>query len=47
MLLSKLTPDAVKPVTRPEKALPIGPCSATDGGLPWLSLVPYHERTTG
>jgi hypothetical protein len=46
MLLSKLTPGTAKPLTRPEEVLPIGLRSVTDGGLPCLSLVPYHERAT-
>jgi hypothetical protein len=47
MLLSKLTTGAAKPLTRPEEVLPMGPHSAIDGGLPYLSLVPYPERATG
>jgi hypothetical protein len=47
MLLSKLTPGTAKPLTRLEEVLPKGPHSATDGGLPCLSLVPYPERATG
>jgi hypothetical protein len=47
MLLSKLTPDSAKPLTRPEKVLPLGPCSAIDGGPPYISLVPYPERAIG
>jgi hypothetical protein len=47
MLLSKLTSDVVKLLTRLEEVLPTGPHSATDGGLPCLSLVLYPERTTG
>jgi hypothetical protein len=46
MLLSKLTPSAAKPPTRPEEVLPMGPRLATDGGPPFLSLVSYPERTT-
>jgi hypothetical protein len=46
MLLSKLTLGAAKPLTRPEEVLPMGPRSATDGGPPYLSLVPYPERAT-
>jgi hypothetical protein len=44
MLLSKLTSRAAKPLTRPEEVLPKGPRSATDGGLPCLSMVLYLER---
>jgi hypothetical protein len=44
MLLSKLTPGASNPLTRPEKVLPMGSRSANDGGPPCLSLVPYPER---
>jgi hypothetical protein len=47
MLLSKLTPDAAKPLTRSEEGLPIGLHSATNGGLPCLSVVRYPERATG
>jgi hypothetical protein len=47
MLLSKLTPGAAKPPMHPEEALPMGPCSATDGGPPYLSLVPYLDRAKG
>jgi hypothetical protein len=47
MLLSKLTPSAAKPLMRPEKVLPTGPRSATDGGSPYLSLVLYPERVAG
>jgi hypothetical protein len=47
MLLNKLTSSAVKPLTRPEEVLPMGPHSATDGGPPCLSLVPYPGRATG
>jgi hypothetical protein len=47
MLLSKLTPGAAKPLMRVEEALPMGPRSATDGGPPCLSLVPYPKRATG
>jgi hypothetical protein len=47
MLLSKLPSGAAKPLTRPEEVLPMGPRSATDGGPPCLSLVPYPERATG
>jgi hypothetical protein len=47
MLLSKLTPRAAKPLTRPEGVLPMRPRSATNGGPPCLSLVPYPERATG
>jgi hypothetical protein len=47
MLLSKLTPGAAKSLMHPEGVLPIWPRSATDGGPPCLSLVPYPERTTG
>jgi hypothetical protein len=36
-----------KPLTRPKGALPMEPCSATDGGLPCLSLVSYPECATG
>jgi hypothetical protein len=39
MLLSKLTLGTAKPLTRPEKVLPTGPRSATDGESPCLSLV--------
>jgi hypothetical protein len=46
MLLSKLTPGAAKPLTRPEKVLHIGPRSATDGGLLCLRLISYPERAT-
>jgi hypothetical protein len=46
MLLSKLTRGAVKPLTLPEGVLPMGPRSATDGGPPCLSLVPYPEHGT-
>jgi hypothetical protein len=46
-LLSKLTPGVFKPLTRYEEALPTGPRSATNGGPPCLSLVPYLERATG
>jgi hypothetical protein len=46
MLLSKLTSGATKSLTRPEKVLPMGPRSATDGGPPCLSVVPYPERAT-
>jgi hypothetical protein len=47
MLLSKLTPGAAKPLTRPDEVLSIGPRSATDGGPSCLCLVPYPERATG
>jgi hypothetical protein len=47
MLLSKLTPGAAKPLIHHEEVLLMGPCSATDGGPPCLSLVPYPERATG
>jgi hypothetical protein len=47
MLLSKLTSGVAKPSTRPEEALPMGPCLATDGGPSYLSLVPYPECDTG
>jgi hypothetical protein len=47
MLLSKLIPGVAKPLTRPEKVLPMEPRSATDGGPPCLSLVLYPERATG
>jgi hypothetical protein len=47
MLLSKLTPSAAKPPTRPEEVIPMGPRLATDGGPPYRSLVPYPERATG
>jgi hypothetical protein len=47
MLLSKLTPGAAKPPTRPEEAFPMAPRLATDGGPSCLSLVPYLERATG
>jgi hypothetical protein len=47
MLPSKLTPGAAKTLTRPEKVLPMGSRSATVGGPPCLSLVPYPERATG
>jgi hypothetical protein len=46
MLLSKLTPSAAKPLTRPEEVLPMGPRSATDGGPSYLSLVSYPEHVT-
>jgi hypothetical protein len=47
MLLSKLTLGATKPLTRPEKVLPMWPRSAIDGGPPCLSLVSYPKRATG
>jgi hypothetical protein len=47
MLLSKLTPDVVKPLKRLEGVLPMGPRSAIDGGPSCLSLVSYPERATG
>jgi hypothetical protein len=47
MLLSKLTPGAAKPLTRPKEVLPTGPRSAIDGGSPYLSLVLYPERASG
>jgi hypothetical protein len=47
MLLSKLTLGRAKPLTHPEKVLPMGPRSATDGGPPCLSLDLYPERATG
>jgi hypothetical protein len=47
MLLSKLTPGAVKPLTRPEEVFLRGPHSAIYGGSPCLSLVLYPERATG
>jgi hypothetical protein len=47
MLLSKLTPGAAKPLTCPEKVLPMWLRSATDGGPPCLSLVPYPKHATG
>jgi hypothetical protein len=47
MLLRKLTPGAAKPLTRPEKILPVGTCSATDSGSSCLSLVLYPERAGG
>jgi hypothetical protein len=43
MLLSKLTPGAVKPLTHAEEVLPTGPRSATNGGPPCLGLVLYLE----
>jgi hypothetical protein len=46
MLMSKLTPGAAKPLARPEEVLPTGPRSATNGGPPCLSLIPYPERAT-
>jgi hypothetical protein len=46
ILLSKLTPSAAKPLTRPERVLPMGPHSATDGGPSCLSLVLYLKRIT-
>jgi hypothetical protein len=45
--LSKLTPDVAKPLMRPDEVLPMGPRSATNGGPPCLSQVPYPERATG
>jgi hypothetical protein len=47
MLPSKLILDVAKPPTRPEKVLPMGPRSATNGGSHFLSLVLYPERATG
>jgi hypothetical protein len=47
MLLSKLTLDAAKPLPHPEEVLSMGPCSAIDGGSPYLSLVLYPERASG
>jgi hypothetical protein len=47
MLVSKLTPDAAKPLTRPEEVLLTGPRSATDDGPPCLSLILYPERASG
>jgi hypothetical protein len=47
MLLSKLTSGAVKPLTRNDEVLPTGPSSATDVGLPDLSLILYPERAAG
>jgi hypothetical protein len=47
MLLSKLTLGAAKPPARHVEVLPVEPHSATDGGPPCLSLVPYPERATG
>jgi hypothetical protein len=44
MLLSKLTLGVAKPPMRTEEILPMGPCSASDGGPSCLSLVPYPER---
>jgi hypothetical protein len=44
MLLSKLIPDAAKPLMRPEEVLPTGHRSATDDGSSCLSLVLYPER---
>jgi hypothetical protein len=46
MLLSELIIGAAKPLTCPKEVLPMGPCLATDGGLPCLSLVLYPERAT-
>jgi hypothetical protein len=46
MLLSKLTPGAAKPLTRPEYVLSMGPRSATDGGPSCLSLVLYPACAT-
>jgi hypothetical protein len=47
MLLSKLTPDEAKPLTRPGEVLPMGSRLATDGGPPCLSLILYPEHATG
>jgi hypothetical protein len=47
LLLSKLTPGTVKPLTHSEKVFPMGPCSTTDGGPPCLSLVLYPEDDIG
>jgi hypothetical protein len=47
MLLSKLTPDVTKPLTRPKKVLPIGPYSVTDDRSSYLSLILYPECATG
>jgi hypothetical protein len=47
MLLSKLTPGAPKPLTRPEEVSLWGPRSATDGGSPCLSMVLSPERASG
>jgi hypothetical protein len=47
MLQSKFAPDTAKTLMRPEEVFPMGPRSATDGGPPCLSLVPYPERATG
>jgi hypothetical protein len=47
MLQPKLTSGAAKPLKRPEEVLPMEPRSATNGGPPCPSLVPYHERATG
>jgi hypothetical protein len=45
--VAKLTPVTTKPLMRREGALPMGPRSATDSGLPCLSLVPYPECAAG
>jgi hypothetical protein len=47
MLPSRLTPGTAKPLMRPEGVLPLQPRSATDGGSPFRSLVPYLECATG
>jgi hypothetical protein len=47
MLLSKLTLGSAMSLMYPEEALPMGPHLATDGELPCLSLVLYHECVTG
>jgi hypothetical protein len=47
MLLSKLTPGAAKPLTRPKEVLPMVPHSATDGGPPCLNVVLYLESAIG
>jgi hypothetical protein len=47
MLLSKLTPNIAKPLTRPEEVLPKGPRLATDDGSSCLSLVLNPQRASG
>jgi hypothetical protein len=47
MLLTWLTPSMAKPLMCLEEVLPLGPRSATDYRLPYLSLVLYLEHATG
>jgi hypothetical protein len=47
MLLSKLTLGTAMPLTRLVEALPMWPGLAAASGLPYLSLVPYPNHSTG